>query len=126
MKDSVVLNVSAEKLFKIMKNSVAAESGQKKPDLKAGLSWTRKSNGHKTKVTLTDWQEPVLYGATFESGNVVLKVRYDLEPMDDKVKVTYTHDLGKSDWLTRRKEKAAVRKALSLLKDVEKKLSASK
>lgn len=120
MKDSVLLNVNARTLFGVMKQSVIRETGQKHPRLAPGLSWKRVSGTRKTKVTLTQWKEPFLYGACFESGSVVLNVRYELEPKGaDQVLVTYTHDLGKSDWLTRRKEKAAVKKAISLLKNVE-------
>lgn len=125
MKDSVLLKVNARTLFGVMKQSVIQETGQKNPALSKGLSWKRKSGSHTTKVTLTQWKEPFLYGARFETGKVVLNVAYELQPKgDQEVLVTYTHDLGKDDWLIRRKEKAAVKKAIQLLHKVETALQA--
>lgn len=120
MKDTRVLNVSAQALFDIMKKSLILETGEKDPKIEAGYGWSKETGTRRTRVKITAWKEPEVYAARFTTDGTTLDVRYDLEPVsEDRVKVTYTHELEGSGFLTRRKEKAAVKKAMSLLKTVE-------
>lgn len=71
-------------------------------------------------MTITEWKESAVYAARFVTDGKTLHVRYDLEPAGkDQVRVTYSHELEGTGFLVRRKEKAAVRQALTLLRNVE-------
>lgn len=120
MKDTIQLNVSAQALFDVMKRSLVLETGEKHPKLAPGYRWSKKTGNRRTRVKLTDWKEPSAYAAHFSTDGKGLDVRYDLEPLGpDRVQVTYTHTLEGSGFLIRRQEKAAVKKALELLRNVE-------
>ncbi len=119
-KEKITLHVSAQALFDIMKKSLILETGEKKPDIRPGYSWSKKTGPRRTRVTITEWKEPAVYAARFVTDGKTLHVRYDLEPAGkDQVRVTYSHELEGTGFLVRRKEKAAVRQALTLLRNVE-------
>lgn len=121
MKDTVKLNISAQALFDVMKKSLIMETGEKNPKIAPGYSWSKKTGNRRTRVKITAWEEPAVYAAHFSTDGKGLDVRYDLEPAgENQVKVTYSHELEGSGFLVRRQEKAAVKKALTLLRDVEK------
>ena len=120
MKDTITLHVSAQALFDIMKKSLILETGEKKPDIRPGYSWSKKTGPRRTRVTITEWKESAVYAARVVTDGKTLHVRYDLEPAGkDQVRVTYSHELEGTGFLVRRKEKAAVRQALTLLRNVE-------
>lgn len=98
------LYVNADDFFEKIAESVAyditASTGKKvRPkQISKGYSYTKKMQNKmkragSVKVTITDFEAPVIYKATFDSTQGINTISYEIEQLDeDHIGVTYTED----------------------------------
>ena len=127
MEIKIKLNIQAEQLFSVMKNSLIQEvKSLKKYDVSQigrGFTYTK---ANKTKVQIKEWKEPKLYEVSFQKGEEQMIIRYEIYPKSAKsCEVFYSeiHKVSgkeKTGWKEKLAEKKEKKNAIQLLKNVEK------
>ena len=127
MEIKLKLNIRAEQLFSVMKNSLIQEvKALRKYDVhQIGRGFTY-VKANKTKVQIKEWKEPELYEVSFQKGEEQMIVRYEIHPQSEKsclVLYSEIHKISgkvKTGWKEKLTEKKEKKNAIQLLKNVEK------
>lgn len=104
MEINVKLEISAEEFFDAIAEALVYDIQQasgkhvRAKNIKRGMSYTKKANKRQSyQVTITAYDYPKCYESRIDSAGGTNLMRYEVEPLEDGIGVTYTEELIKTN-----------------------------